>query len=96
MRFTRNRSPEHDRHGLSQRARLLGAPALAVGLGSLVIGTVAAYTMLGASFVPDHGAPGTRVVVEGLPLATDCPTVEVWFAVGTHIKPPTPILVTPG
>ena len=60
-------------------------------LGSLLVATgtsvVGAYTVAGAIFVPDHGAPGAVVVVEGLPLAVDCPAVDVWLARGAAPSP---------
>ena len=49
---------------------------------------VSAYTVAGAIFVPDHGAPGAVVVVEGLPVAVDCPAVDVWLAPGAAPSPP--------
>lgn len=47
-----------------------------------------AYTVAGTIFVPDHGAPGAAIVVEGLPLAVDCPAVDVWLAPGAAPSPP--------
>jgi hypothetical protein len=47
-----------------------------------------AYTVAGTIFVPDHGAPGAAIVVEGLPLAVDCPVVDVWLAPGAAPAPP--------
>ena len=45
-------------------------------------GLAVAYTVIGATFVPDHGSTGAKVVVYELPLAVDCPTVDVWLAPG--------------
>lgn len=46
------------------------------------------YTVVGTTFLPDHGAPGDAIVVEGLPLAVDCPVVVVWLAPGAEPSPP--------
>jgi hypothetical protein len=64
-------------------ALVMGAPLLATGAS-----IANAYTVAGAIFVPDHGAPGAAIVVEGLPLAVDCPAVDVWLARGAAPAPP--------
>ncbi len=65
------------------------APALLAGVIVLApaASVASAYTVAGASFLPDHGAPGAAIVVEGLPLAVDCPVVDVWLAPGTAPSP---------
>ena len=72
-------------------AAIATTAAVALVLGSLLVATgtsvVSAYTVAGAIFVPDHGAPGAVVVVEGLPLAVDCPAVDVWLARGAAPSP---------
>jgi len=66
--------------------------AAALGTGAILLATGAsvasAYTVLGATFLPDHGAPGAAIVVVGLPLAVDCPVVDVWLAPGAAPSPP--------
>lgn len=64
----------------------------AATLGALVIimvlvSSAAAYTVLGAYFYPDHGVAGARIVVDGLPLKSDCPTVAVWLVPGQASSP---------
>jgi len=63
-----------------------------LGIGTMLLATGAsvasAYTVLGATFLPDHGAPGAAIVVVGLPLAVDCPVVDVWLAPGAAPSPP--------
>ena len=66
-------------------AAALVTVALLLGAG---ISVVSAYTVAGAIFVPDHGAPGDVIVVEGLPLAVDCPAVDAWLAPGAAPAPP--------
>ena len=41
-----------------------------------------------SAFEPDHGSVGTWVVVTGLPLAVDCPNVDVWLARDDTPSPP--------
>jgi len=67
------------------------APVLAVVaiLLATTVQVASAYTVLGATFTPGHGAPhGVKVVVSGLPLAADCPIVDVWLAPGASASPP--------
>jgi len=82
---------------ISQRrsARSIGfSKRLAMSLASGVVLLAAsgasanAYTVLGATFVLEHGAPGARIVVVGLPLAVDCPSVDVWLVRGAAPSPP--------
>jgi hypothetical protein len=73
-------------------AAIATTAVVALVAGSLLLATgasiVSAYTVAGAIFVPDHGAPGTAIVVEGLPLAVDCPAVDAWLARGAAPSPP--------
>ena len=64
-------------------AFVTGALLLASGAS-----VASAYTVAGAVFVPDHGAPAAAILVEGLPLAVDCPAVDVWLARGAAPSPP--------
>jgi hypothetical protein len=65
----------------------VAASALAL-LVTASLSTASAYTVIGAYFHPDHGSTGTKVVVSGLPLAVDCPTVDVWLATDATPSPP--------
>ena len=73
-------------------AAIATTAAAALVMGALLLATGAsvavAYTVAGAIFVPDHGAPRASIVVEGLPLAVDCPAVDVWLARGAAPSPP--------
>lgn len=67
-------------------AAVLAAGAVLVWIAAPV---ASGYTVLGATFTPDHGAPlAEKVTVVGLPLAVDCPEVDVWLAPGTAPSPP--------
>jgi hypothetical protein len=65
--------------------------AAALGAGAMILvsgaSVASAYTVLGATFLPDHGAPHAAIVVVGLPLAIDCPVVDVWLAPGASPSP---------
>lgn len=65
----------------------MAASALAL-LVTASLSTASAYTVIGAYFHPGHGAAGMKVVVSGLPLAVDCPTVDVWLATDVTPSPP--------
>jgi hypothetical protein len=52
------------------------------------VSPASAYTVIGAYFDPGHGAAGTNITVSGLPLAVDCPRVDVWLARGATPTPP--------
>ena len=75
------------RRAIKVRAASVAAVVALVAVAA-VVSNAAAYTVLGASFFPNHGAPGIRIVVDGLPLAADCPTVDVWLAPGITASPP--------
>jgi hypothetical protein len=96
LRLARRNDLEGDSMGRLERRRSAAAiattAAVALVAGALLVVTgtsvVSAYTVAGAIFVPDHGAPGAAIVVEGLPLAVDCPAVDVWLARGAAPSPP--------
>jgi hypothetical protein len=73
-------------------AAIATTAVVALVAGALLVATcgsiASAYTVAGAIFVPDHGAPGAAIVVEGLPLASDCPAVDAWLARGAAPWPP--------
>jgi hypothetical protein len=56
----------------------------AVGSGLVIAVLVAqpslGYTVVGATFSPDHGAPGDQILVTGFGLPHDCPSVSVYLA----------------
>lgn len=72
----------------AKAAQVVLLVALAWLIACAGITTVSAYTVLGASFSPDHGPSGSRITVGELPLAIGCPAVDVWLApVGTRSPP---------
>ena len=52
------------------------------------VSSASAYTILGATFDPDHGSAGAKISVGELPLAVDCLTVDVWLAGDVIPSPP--------
>jgi len=79
----RRPEPRRSAAAIAAAALITGAILLATGAS-----VASAYTVAGAILVPDHGAPGAAIVVEGLPLAVDCPAVDVWLARGAAPSPP--------
>jgi hypothetical protein len=70
-------------------ARVAAVLATGVMLLATTAPSASGYTVPGATFTPDHGAPlATTVVVVGLPLAVDCPIVDVWLAPDASPSPP--------
>lgn len=70
-------------------ARVAAVLAAGAVLVSIAVPVASGYTVLGATFTPDHGAPlAVKVVVVGLPLAADCPIVDVWLAPDAAPSPP--------
>ena len=70
------------------RGRVLAA-AIAMTIALLLsphASARAAY--LGATFIPDHGAPGARIVVGYLPLPKECPRVNVYPSREATPSPP--------
>jgi hypothetical protein len=80
--------PSPRRWASATAARIAAASATAALLLATGGSTAGAYTVVGATFLPDHGAPDALIVVEGLPLAADCPVVKVWLAPGPTPSPP--------
>jgi hypothetical protein len=82
---------DQDAPRLALLRRLARVATTASGVSLLVVAgvtTASAYTILGATFDPDHGAAGSRITVGELPLAVDCPTVDVWLASDVAPSPP--------
>ena len=70
-------------------ARVASVPAAGAVLVSIAAPVASGYTVLGATFTPDHGAPlAVKVVVVGLPLAAACPIVDIWLASDALPSPP--------
>jgi hypothetical protein len=83
---------------LAFRRRLARVAMTASAVSLLLVAsasTASAYTILGAYFDPGHGAAGARISVGELPLAVDCPTVEVWLASGVTASRPVESRVDP-
>jgi hypothetical protein len=70
--------------------RRAAAGVFGLAASILIASTAVAYTVIGASFSPDHGSRGAMVVVTGLPLAADCPDVLVELA-AADMDPSRPI-----
>jgi hypothetical protein len=62
------------------RFRMVSAIGIGVALVLLTSNQIARASVLGATFLPDHGALGSKVLVAYLPLAADCPNVHVYLA----------------
>lgn len=73
---------------LLQVRRVAVAATMAALIASVGVSSASADTVIGATFEPDHGSVGTWVVVTGLPLAVDCPNVDLWLARGVTPSPP--------
>jgi hypothetical protein len=65
------------------------AAGLAVALVLFSSGLSARASVIGATFLPDHAAPGSMVLVAYLPLVADCPRVRVYLS--RHVSPTPPI-----
>jgi hypothetical protein len=71
------------------RLRAGGAAGIGIALVLLTSGRSVRASVLGATFLPDHAAPGSQVLVAYLPLAADCPSVRVYLS--RHVSPTPPI-----
>ena len=72
----------------SPAPRRMLAAGILVALVLVAPGQRVRASVLGATFLPDHAAPGSTVLVVYLPRAADCPTVRVYLSRQQSPTPP--------